>query len=181
MATINLQYHALPGESADLFAAIAAEHNLHVVVLGGLPFTALELTPRALRHHLEEVSINDNRMDVFLMCSTPFPGAPSRLKFYDQNGDGIVVAIGPLGSKGLVQSALTVETEDPHLLAIAKELTSRLRKKTKAGVTAVNTETGASAAYKMFRYTSGAEELEREGRAMLPFAGNVALRLGISK
>jgi hypothetical protein len=52
MARINLQYHALPSESADLLAAIAAARNLHVVVLGGLPFSALELPPTALRHHL---------------------------------------------------------------------------------------------------------------------------------
>jgi hypothetical protein len=180
MARINLQYHALPGESADLLAAIAAEHDLHVVVLGGLPFSALELPSTALRHHLEEVATNDNRRDVFLMCDKPVLEGSSRLKFYDQNGDGIVAAIGPLSSKGLVQSALSVETEDPHLLEIAKELARRLRKKTKAGVIAVNTETGASAEFKMFRYTSGAEELQRDGLGMLPFAGGVALRLGLT-
>ncbi|WP_426194213.1 hypothetical protein [Massilia sp. DWR3-1-1] len=176
-----MQYHALPGESADLLAAIAAARNLHVVVLGGLPFSALEVPPTALRHHLEAAATNDNRRDVFLLCGEPVLGAPSRLKFYDQNGDGIVVAIGPLSSKGLVQSALAVETEDPCLLGIAKELMKRLRKKTKVGVTAVNTETGARAEYKMFRYTAGAEELERGGFRMLPFAGGVALQLGLAK
>lgn len=181
MSKINLQYHALPSESADLIADIATERNLHVVVLGGLPFSALELPPAALRQHLEVTATNENRWDVFLLCSQPVLGAPSRSKFYDQNGDGIVVAIGPLSPKGLVQSVLAVETEDRYMLGIAKELTRQLRKKTKAGVTAVNTKTGASAEYKMFRYTLGAAQLERGGRAILPFAGGVSLRLGLTK
>ena len=175
---MNIQFHCLPEELAEFILTATSNEQAHFVLLGGLPFSAREISKGDLLGTIIYAGGAKSPLSLYILMTPPDLSASSRLKFYDLNPDNIVVDIGLHTAQSLKQSALSTKSVNPSTYAIAKKIAKQLRKCTYSGVTAVNIENGAMSLAASFRYTAKALALEREGIAMLPFAGGGKLVLG---
>lgn len=178
MRSLGIQFHALAQELAAVILAATAKTDIHIILHGGVPFFAREISPTSLEDEMVRAASETTSLSVYLFFKRPDLDATTRLKFYDLNPGGIVIDIGRLTAQGLKQSAISTKTEDPLMYEFAKALANCLRKISHAGVTAINIDTGVSHLNKSSRYTDGAKKLEQDGVPMLLFAGGVKLLLG---
>jgi hypothetical protein len=92
--------------------------------------------------------------------------------------DSIVIDVSRPKGSVLRQSLISARGKAPATSELWKQISARLRKITKAGVTATSRSTGATAQFKAFRYTDAAKSLAESGTVMLPFAGESEMKLG---
>lgn len=109
--------------------------------------------------------------EMAITLSKPELGEFAQKDFFGVNKNCILVEIGRLSENGLKQSAISTMTNDEFTYDFAKKIIRRLKSITKAGVATVNTESGARAVSRTFRYTVGAEKLQNEQILMLAYAG----------
>ncbi len=173
-----MQFHALPSEIAQIIQAAIADLGLNIVIQGGVPFTAKEISLDQMECEISKICNDRFLFSVYLLLNKPIFGASSGLKFIDANPRGIFINIGSLTDLGLKQSALSVLDGYPEEYEIAKKIGKHLRRVTTPGVTAINSEKNIMRFNKNHRYTAGAKALEKEGVAMLPVAGGGKLVLG---
>jgi hypothetical protein len=178
MPGMNMQFHALPDEIAEILLASIQSDDVHIIVEGGLPFIAREIACADLKAEAIKAGNGHATINFYLTLSPPIFGATSRMKFLDANLGGVTINIGRLTELGLKQSALSILNGFPVNYELAKKIAKELKRVTKAGVSSINPLTGTGSVTKSFRYTSGALKLEASGTRMLPFAGGAQLVLG---
>lgn len=178
MSSLNLQFHCSPDEIANFIGAATKGEVVHLVLLGGRPFNAVEVESKGLAEALTLAGHAGLPMALYILRDPPELAATSRADFYARNPENIVVDIGTFSQLGLKQSAISTKTGDASLMKLAKKIAKEIKTGTQAGVTAVNVDTGAKVLMKTFRYSDEALNLERGGIDMLPFAGGVKLILG---
>lgn len=177
MSNISIQFHALPEELATFVRESVEDFDLFVVGLYFFPFSVIDLR----RADLEKVIVKERTIkEVVLSVGAPCLTSYSGIDFSEKNPDSSYLDIGRISEKGMEQSCFSVSTDDNSALKIWKELARRLRRMTKAGVIAVNVETGAAVPVRSFRYTEGAKIAEVGGTRILGPAGIPNLRLGTS-
>jgi len=171
-----MQFHATPEELVALAAELVRETDVGLAIMKFFPFEIRRIDTANVEAALERAP--EFRRWGFTLDS-PIISVDDELRFSDWNPNHLRLDAGRLTAKGLEQSLLTTQTTDQKALAVWKKAAARLRRQTRSGVVAVNPKSGASAVMKSFRYTDGAKSLADNGVAILPFAGNAILKLGV--
>jgi hypothetical protein len=167
-----IQFHATLDELVDYLNSVSHEFGLVVTIMTHFPFTLKE---SANKLFVDDLPL-DRSVRIILTKDKPNIEASSAGKFYDMNNGAISLSIGQLTEKGLEESAFGFMSDDEDKIIIANKLSSRLKKITKAGCTAVNSINGAERKIRSHRYTIGAKRLHDEGVRILSH-GNVFFRL----
>ena len=168
VAKISLQFHVTPEELWSLVRTAVSDFGLHVVAMKFFPFAAREVGSDGLEDVFAEGSPYS---EVNLTIDKPVMPVADQLDFFDKNPDALTVKIKRVDKEGLRQSHLSATTDNAKSLAVWKQFAKRLKGMTKAGVTAINPDTGASVQVSSFRYSEGAKALASSGVPMLPIAG----------
>lgn len=176
MKKVLFQFHATPDELIHFLNGLRQEISFSTGFMKGSPF---EVT---LFHKSDAVDFRkmievDKGGRVILSISEALCSAESPNRFFDSNPDCLVLDVGQHCSGVLAESALSGFFEDALALVFAKNVVSRLKKITKAGVIAVNPDNGAEANIKNHRYTDGAKTLYEEGCRISPIAGKAYLKI----
>lgn len=171
MAKITIQFHAVFSEVVEYITPIVREFSLNLVLLKENPF-AICLFDVETRMN---VFCGDNDFsrpyELIIFREDPNCNVTSRTDFIKRNPEMISIRFGVLTEDYLGQSVCSVETTDLQFEKIARKVTNSIKRNTRAGVLAVNANTGDSVFMKTFRYTKRALDLERSGIKMKPFAG----------
>jgi hypothetical protein len=174
MPDITLQFHATVPELRQLVTQISELEPVHLAVIRVRPFHARRIS----RAELEEFFGKISAYPRWAFSLSPFITATANeIEFADRNPDHLRLDWGEPTQEGLPQSWLSARTANRNAIAVWKRIAGRIRRATKAGVTAISPEGGASVLMRSFRYSPGAEALEKEGIQMLPFAGTSRLRI----
>lgn len=161
-----IQFYALPEELIPLIEEWKGEFAFRMVVVQLFPeMKAFEIDSFEDVANLP-IEIN-NIYSVLLGFAEPVLDEKNRYAFLVKNKEFLTIDLGKLTEKGLEESALLGETDDVGLLSVWKKLARQLKKITKAGLWAVNTERGGKGFYKSYRYTEGACKLSQNGVKLL--------------
>lgn len=176
MKSISIQFHATIEELVQFVETASADL--------GLPVTMMVLQPFSLKSVDGKIDIDellalleDSFVEFVLSADEVNENATSTLNFADHNPGRIYVQIGQSTPGSLQQSALMFMSDDEDKIRTANRVASRLKKMTKAGMIAVNPDTGAEAKIRIFRYTDGAKAKYDEGIKLLPVAGKSILKI----
>jgi hypothetical protein len=171
MTDILIQFHALAEEMLDVTRAFARDEGVHVSAMRFPPPTAQSVGPFELEKTFEDMSVSG----VAFTIDPPRLPAAGSYDFLKHNPDALLLEIGRLESGGLRESALSARTENTVALAKWRILAKRLRKILRAGATAVNPDSGATARLRNHRFSSGAKSMQQRGTPMLPAAGGALI------
>lgn len=174
VADISIQFHAAPDE---LFSFVEEAWDLRPWTLTAMrffPFQAVEIE----RDHLTAwfTKSSDFSRLAFTLGKPTLP-ASDGLDFATKNAHHLRLDCGRRTDNGLEQSWLSARTDHPQSLAAWRRVATMLKRRTVAGVVAVNRSSGATAIIKSFRYSNGARALERDGVVILPPQGPNGPRL----
>lgn len=172
MTTINIQFHALPEEVIAFAKQCMEDFNLYAVAIRYFPFEAVEVGVSKM------VSLTDATppyRELTLTLTKPLLSVKDDSDFKEKTPNRVRILLEQIKPEGLRQSALSAQTDDAEVLAVWKEIASRLKKLTRTGVIALNPETGATSPARTFRYTPGAKVTASGGIPMLPIAGGNSL------
>lgn len=172
MTDISVQFHASPQELYTLVREVLHDYPVELVAMKFNGFQVSPTTIEALRVRFDDAAYER----YYFMLGSPDLAVANELEFMESNSDCLRLDVGKLTKNGLEQSWLVARTDNHEALTIWRSLTSRLKRRSKAGVTAVNAVSGAVSSIKSYRYTPGAKALEREGMPMLAPAGASLLR-----
>lgn len=174
MASISIQFHAVPEELVAYVDGFVEEFGLFVVGIRFFPFEMLELT----QMDLPNVILSDATVkELAFSIGIPPISATNALGFSQSNPNCSYMDIGRISEVGLEQSCFSATAVDRSVLDVWKKLARRLRALTKTGVCAVNLNTGESVSIKSFRYSKGAIEAEASGISILSPAKVPNIRL----
>ncbi len=172
MADISMQFHATEDELVPLVREFVGETGVSVCAIKCRPFEVTAVKQEVLEAVLKSPDVPR----VAFTITHPELGAKGMMQFLDQNPGALLLDIGKETDAGLQESGLTARTDDQATLVIWRKLSKRVMAATRTGVTAVNPQTGATAALKGHRFSEGAKLRERAGVQMLPVAGTTRLR-----
>jgi hypothetical protein len=178
MTSVDMQLHCLPQELVEWMIEASDKVDVALVLVSGRPFSARRVAAKNLLEDVADASRTKSSVSIFIVPTQSRLVGTTRTEFYELNPDLIIVDIGMSTSEGLRQAAISTTIDCPPLEKVAKRIRKIVRERTAAGVTAVNVDTGHRKLWKNFRYSDKAAELERNGVAMLAFAGGVKLLLG---
>lgn len=165
--SISTQFHAEPQELRNWVAAWAVQHHLWVTLVEQAPFKVTPLSHDAF----DQLEVGRKNLRLAISLQSPDLTGGNFLHFCDLNPDRLTIDIGALSEKGLSQSWFATQAETPSSLKLWKSLAGQLKRRTKAGATAVNPTTGASCRMRSFRYSETALNLQRADVPMLPVGG----------
>jgi hypothetical protein len=154
-----------------------SELKLYTILITLAPFAAREI---AIGDVAEALAVDKlrSRSSVKFLSRRPNLEVSSQSDYYSQNPDTVILNIGVVTPAGLEESCLSMRTENESVKKLGNSIARMLKKITKAGATAVNPITGATAPSGTHRYSEGAVVLERAGVKILPVAGGNLYRLG---
>ncbi len=175
MADISLQFHAVPEELLSLIKQCVNELQIHVVGFRFFPFDAAEISASELDSAIAEFSPIEQ---IAFTLRKPKLPATGQTDFLEKNPNSLLLSIERVDREGLRQSGLSARTDDPKSLAIWKSIATRVKNITKVGAVVINPDTGDSGYERTFRYTAGAEALQKSGVVILPLAGDCIIKLG---
>jgi hypothetical protein len=178
MAGVDINFHATPDEISAWLREWMQQEHFHLVALKLNPLVAKEVSPLEI-----PVVIVDKAFDrLSLILSPPDLTLKYQGDFDDKHFDQLTLYVGRLSEDGLGESWIAGDTDNADAMRVWRKIAKDLKKKTNAGVTAINRQTGASGFYRSHRYSDGAKALESQGVPMIPFQGpkGPLLRLGES-
>jgi hypothetical protein len=177
MADLSINFHALPSELVPLVQHCVTEMNLHVIATTFPPWAARRIFPEDIPR-----TILDGPCEWLLFSETePLLHVMSETELAAKNPGLLSLLVGRQTPKGLEQSWLACRTVAGVSVSIKwREIASRLRSFTEAGIRVLNPRTGATAHYKNHRYTAGAKALSDLGVPILPIAGTTIMKLGMT-
>jgi hypothetical protein len=170
---IMIQFHATSEELVEYLNSVSNELDLIMTVMPLRPFSLKRIDDLL---SLQNIDVNSD-IRVILTKDELHVGATSPNNFYDLNPGTIGLDIGRLTERGLEESALTFMSDDADKIAIANKVASKLKKITKAGVVAINPNTGKQAKVRTHRYTADAKKLYDEGVKIVPLGGFILFKL----
>ena len=174
MATLSIQFHALPSELAPRVRNWVVELNVHLVCISFRPFSVVEIPPSAI-----ESAINAGKCRRFtLTVNPPNLSVDSPDAFGRENPGALTLDVGCLSANGLQESWLAARTLETPLPTQWNYVAKDLRAITNAGAIAVNPRSGATSRSKNHRYSPGAKALEASGVAIRSGAGTSLLKFG---
>lgn len=164
MASISIQFYAMPDELAALARTWIERDSLHAAAVKYRPFLAQPLlATQAVESVLEE------SVGRLILAERPIDcSAGGNLELLDKNEGVLVLDIGRVSSAGLTESRVSATTATPAWRRVA----ASVRKNTVAGMVGENERSGATATYRSFRYTPGAARLVRSGTPLRQFANS---------
>lgn len=172
---ILIQFHSTIEETLGFLNSTRSELGLKMAIMTLKPFSLREIDGEL---SVDDIAIDaDNDIRVILSDGGVDSTANSPNQFLDSNPGVVIFDIGRLSDKGLHESALSFGSEVESKVAIAKKISSKLKKVTKVGALAVNPSTGAEAKLRSHRYTYGAKVKHDLGVKILPVAGGSIIKL----
>ncbi|GGJ05859.1 hypothetical protein GCM10007978_49310 [Shewanella hanedai] len=176
MKSISIQFHATSEELLNFVISVSSELKLVVTMMTLKPFNLTIVEGKLeLSEFLDKLKVGDLRL--VLSTATPCIEFTSPNNFLDANSGSILIDIGPLSDLGLEESALSFISSEKDKISIANNVSSKLKRITKAGAIAVNPINGAEAKIRTHRYTQGAKVMADNGVKILPIAGNSFYKL----
>ena len=176
MKSVLVQFHTTHQEFADFLTGVAIELGLHLVLRRSKP----KLPPKEIA--IDDIinvimdNIDVEYKQIIVLIDKPNIDLNGNFLNIDPCEGAIEFCIGALTSQYLRQSSFSVITDNQHVLEIANKIATKLKKITKAGVTAAIDK---SIVYRTERYTEKAMELQNQGIKKMPFADACELKLGI--
>lgn len=180
MGSISRQFFALPEELVEITEAWKDEFNFYLVIMQLFPET--KVFEIAGFNELEELPIDlEDVYCVFLGRNTPNLNINDRYDFVMKNPDFLTLDFGKVTSNSLGESWLSGVTDKPDLQKLWDKMGRQLRKKTKGGMWAINTEYGRKHFYRDLRYTPGACNLSKKGIKLLTAANDPVVYLSVDE
>lgn len=170
MASLSIQFWAMPSEMASLLADLFRDEGI---------FVSEQTSQRGFQQaDRSAIEIPPEGGKAFAFTLTPpLLGAASSYEFAERNAGALHLDVGKLTSAGLKESWLSAKTDDEAAIKRWRRAASKLRIGTRAGFVATNPTSGASATYRTGRHTALAREAYAKGLPMLPVAGNAVVSL----
>ena len=172
MAGVIIQFHATIDELEQFVGDAISQYGIFATALWFHPFRATVLPQQAvstIRHSAVR--------DVAFTTLEPRLDAAHLLDWVDKNEGALMLGIGKISNTGLDESCLSSKTDDQDKLGVWRKVAADLRKRTKAGASAVNRATGATSFLRNHRYSIGAKRLSEDGVPILPVGRGSLLRL----
>ena len=177
MASMSIQLHATPDELRSFMKGAAKELDLIIIELTGNPFSLRSLGDIDFTYQ-DELHQKFRWFQYYLFKEQPNLDVTQQFDFFKKNPTHLALSIGKHTTEGLIQSSISMKTDDPETVRIGKMIAAKLKRITKVGATAWSPGGHDKAFYRTFRYTDKAKALEEKGVKILPFAGECTMRLG---
>jgi len=174
MTDISIQFHALRKELSPLFVEVAKKPEFHVFAVRFPPFSIVEIDPTRLDEAFADDSID--RLS-FTMQPVDLSAVRGGMAFLEASPGALTLNIGPMTKNGLEESILSTRFDASKGPSPWAPLAKKIRSITKAGVVAVNPDTGATCTSRNHRFTKGARELELTGVPMMQLGGKIKILL----
>jgi len=171
MPSLQIQFFALPEETFSFLEHLDVVDSCWKVLMAFSPEFVLYSYPPGGPW----VSSFDGQDRVCLTMNAPMLPASSAYGSLAQNPDAAVIDIGRHAESFLLQSTFNARANDPVALGNWQRVAKAIKAETKAGMWAVDPETKKKSFYKIFRYSTGAALLSREGGQLRPAAGSSIL------
>jgi hypothetical protein len=177
---LMIQFHADVRELLCVINDVYESSRCSICIVKSSPFS-LEILNGGFSLDSERAIENARTTGLTVVLSIrPYATQANTFWEFMRENDGCVVFdVGRLTSKGLEESAVSFMSEDAPAIDFAKQIQSKIKAITKAGVIAVNPDSGAESRLRNHRYTEEAKSLYKCGVRLLPVAGNAILRLEI--
>lgn len=177
MKSIGIQFHAEPSELIDLITKIIIKYQLKSVIMILRPFEVKVIEKDEIKSVFLE---NESKGRIrFSLSKEKFAlDCKTKNEFLDKNQNICHFDIGRLFNNNLEESFFSVKTDNEDMLNISKQIAKELKKITKAGVTAINPDSGEKSYIRTNRYTIAAEHLLKKGISMLPAGGKSIIVFG---
>lgn len=167
MQSLDLPFHAAPDELVDWVREWTTHASVYLVAQRFPP-----ISYRAISRDEIAETVADPSAGEILFLTRPFDSSIKyQSDFCDAYSDQLILRVGHLSSAGLGESWLAFKTDNLEAVNLWRQMAKSLRANTKAGVTAINQQTGDAAFYKRHRYSEGAQALESQGIVILPLQG----------
>lgn len=176
MNSVLIQFHSTVEELVEFVQSVSSDFGLVIVLMTLKPFRVEEVSGELDLLKIQEALINTD-VRLVLLSESASMGASNSDEFLKKNSGSIEFDVGRSTDNSLNESALSFMSDDEAAYSIAKKIATRLKKITKAGVIAVNPDSGAEAKIRTHRYTKGAKLKYDEGFKILPVAGKSLLKL----
>ena len=176
MYSVLVQFHSTVEELVEFVQFTSSTFDLATVLLILKPFEVEVVSGGLKLLEVKEV-LQSSDVRLVLLRESVDVSALNPDDFLKKNPDSIEFDVGRSIDKTLEESALSFMSNSEDAYSIAKKIASKLKKITKAGVIAVNPESGDEAKIRNHRYTKGAKLMYDEGFKILPVAGNNFLKL----
>lgn len=176
MKSVLIQFHSTVEELVGFIQSIGSDLGLVMVLMILKPFR-VEVVSGELDLMKIKEALRESDVRLLLLNKDARMGATTPDEFLRQNPGSIEFDVGSDTGVTLHESALSFMSDDENAYAVAKKIASELKKITKAGVVAVNPDSGAEAKIRTHRYTQGAKLRCDQGVKILPVAGKSFLRL----
>jgi len=177
MKSIGVQFHAEPSEVLDLIKNMIIKFKLKSIIMILRPFKIKIFEKDEIRSVYLECE-SEGRIRFSLSKEEFVINCETKNEFLVKNPNICHFDVGRIVDNKLEESFFSVKTEDEEILSISKSIAKEIKKVTKAGVTAINPDSGAKAYIRANRYTKAAERLQEEGVEMLPSAGKSRIVFG---
>lgn len=171
MKKTSIQFHASPTEIVSFLNNLQNETAFCLVDISARPFSARALTPFPLNEQNSLSFSNGSRCRLVLSDRGGFLSARTQNEFLDRNAGCLVLDVGAYKEGKLHESALSAMSENDSDIDFAKKVISKFKKITRAGVVAVDPQTGAESRLPNHRYTLGAKIIYDKGEVILSAAG----------
>lgn len=166
MSSILVQFYSLPEETIPLLETL--KQKFHFRMLGVEYFPELKAFEINSFNDLKRYKVEVEEIaSVFLGFVEPVVLEKNHNEFVRKNKEFLRFDLGKVTERGLAESVLIGSTENTELFAVWKLVARELKRVTKAGLWAINTEFGGKSFYKNFRYTEGAKRLSAMGTKFL--------------
>jgi hypothetical protein len=173
MADLSIQFHATPDELVEFVRKVVFPMDVRVTAVSFPPYTVKETN----FNEIPKLIIEGLCRDLVFTEMPPCLPASTGGEFAERNPGALSLMIGKLTPRGLKESWLACRTIGSEINPRWKQIASKLRYITTAGVIAVNPTTGAISRSRHRRITEGAKKLNKRGVPLLPMAGTSIFRV----
>ena len=171
MKSIGIQFHATSEEIAQIITNAIDKFSLFFEGVIINPFSIKKIILKDMINIFHEIE-PELHLKIYLSLNPINTNCKDESEFIKNNFSLISFEIGRQLNGFLEESFFSTIPKDEHTLRTAELIAKDIKKKTKAGVTAINPNTGAKAYIRTNRYTQGAVDLAKQGVKMIAWVGN---------
>jgi len=161
MPSLSTQFFATIDELSSFIQRWIVTERIHAAAVAYQPFSASRIT-----QDNAEAIVNLEQVQRVVFCERPIDfAAESNTQLLEKNPSALVLNVGRVGPRGLMESSLgTLDAT-----ATWRRIAADLKRNSFAGMIGEDEPSGATAKYRTMRYTAGAARLEKSGTPLRPF------------
>lgn len=169
MKSVQVQFHADPGEVLAFAVAAARSYGLRIVLERLFPdYRAAEVAVDDAKVGFPDALLSDR---VALCRGTPDLTATTAHEFAGRNTGSLFLSLEKALEGGLRESAVAGSSDDPETLRIWRAVVRQVKSGMHKGAVARNPQSGAEIRLPNHLHTSGAHALALQGLPMLAGGG----------